>query len=89
MRSLLTQLSLLVGILTATNIGTASATPVMAALWGLGVGFATYAILLLGDFAVHRFLEDSVETARIVDGAPYVELDERDEMDDLTTTAAA
>lgn len=89
MRALFTQFSILVAALTAANLLTAGMTSVPAALWSLSAGMIVYGVLLLGDWSVHRFLEDAAHAARIVDGAPYVEVEERDGIEDTRQTAAA
>lgn len=66
--------------------GTATAP---AILWGISAGLLVYGVLLLGDWSVHRFLEDAATSARIADGAPYVEVEERDAVEDNQQTAAA
>lgn len=89
MRALFTQFSLLVGALTGTHLMNADMATASAILWGISAGLIVYGVLLLGDWSVHRFLEDASTSARIVDGAPYVEVNERDAIEDAQQTAAA
>lgn len=89
MRALFTQFSLLVAALTGTHLMTADTSTFPAILWGMSAGLIVYGVLLLGDWSVHRFLEDASTSARIADGAPYVEVDERDEIEETRQTVAA
>ncbi len=89
MRALFTQFSLLVGALTGAHLMTAGTATAPAILWGMSAGLLVCGILLLGDWSVHRFLEDAASSAHIADGAPYVEVDERDSVEDSHQTAAA
>jgi len=77
MRSLIIQFSLLVAALTATNLLQAGSGLAPSLLWAGSAGCTTWAMLLLGDFAVHRLMDDMEPSARMTEDAPYVEADSR------------
>lgn len=79
MRALFTQLSLLVGLMTIFNTHSGGAPVAIAILWGLSAGCMIYLVLLLGDFTVHRLLEErshELNSVRFVNGKPSVSLDD-------------
>ena len=58
MRALFTQLSFFIGLLTAINLNAAQSSLLVAIILGLSVGCTIYIVLLLGDYAVHKWLEE-------------------------------
>ena len=82
-----TQLSLLVGLMTIFNTHSSGAPVAIAIFWGLSAGCMIYLVLLLGDFTVHRLLEErnhELSSVRFVNGKPSVSLDDIE--DDLSLT---
>ncbi len=72
MRALFTQLSLLVGFITAFNMNAANYSLMLVIATGLLVACSIYAVLLLGDITIHRVLEEKVGTltsVRFIDDA--------------------
>lgn len=79
MRALFTQLSLLVGLMTIFSTHSSGAPVAIAILWGLSAGCLIYLVLLLGDFTVHRLLEErahELSSVRFVNGEPTVSLED-------------
>lgn len=59
MRALFTQLSFLVGLLTAINLSASQPGLPVAILLGVSAGCTIYIVLLLGDFVIHKWLEEN------------------------------
>lgn len=89
MRSLIIQFSLLVTALTATNLLQVDSGLLPSLLWAGSAGCTTWALLMLGDFAVHRYMDDMESSARIADNAPYVEADSRQDIQEVDAQKAA
>jgi hypothetical protein len=58
MRVLFTQLSLLVGLTSAANAYGSDPGLTTAILYGISAGCGAYLLLLLGDYTIHKFLEE-------------------------------
>jgi len=89
MRSLIIQFSLLVAALTATNLIQVGSDVLPSLLWAASAGCTTWAVLLLGDYAVHRLMDEMESSARIAEKAPYVEADSREDIQQLDAQKAA
>ncbi len=89
MRSLIIQFSLLVAALTASHLLQVGIGLLPSLLWACSAGCTTWALLLLGDFAVHRLMDDMESSARITENAPYVEADSREDIQDMDAQKAA
>lgn len=62
MRALFTQLSLLIGLVTAFELYARQPNLPISALLGVSTACTIYIVLLLGDYAVHRYFEDKTST---------------------------
>lgn len=59
MRALFTQLSFLIGLVTAFELYGQQPNLPIAALLGLSAACTFYIVMLLGDHAIHRYIEDT------------------------------
>ncbi len=62
MRALFTQLSVLIGLLTAIELYGRQPNLPVAVLLGISAACTMYIVLLLGDFSIHRYFEDKSRT---------------------------
>ena len=62
MRALFTQLSLLIGLVTAIELYGRQPNLPIAVLLGISAACTMYIVLLLGDFSIHRYFEDKSRT---------------------------
>ena len=80
MRALFTQLSFFIGLLTAINLNAAQPSLPVAIILGLSAGCTIYIVLLLGDYTVHRWLEEKAPELTSVQfiEEPFDELEQHD-----------
>jgi hypothetical protein len=62
MRALFTQLSFLIGLVTALELHARQPDLPIAILLGIAAACTIYTALLLGDHAIHRYFEDKART---------------------------
>lgn len=62
MRALFTQLSILIGLVTAFELYARQPNLPISVLLGISAACTIYIVLLLGDHAVHRYFEDKTST---------------------------
>lgn len=58
MRTIITQVSILVAILTALNLNGGDFSFLTSSMWGIASGLLVCLVLLLGDFSIHRLLDN-------------------------------